>query len=856
MPNDLTSTGRQWKLEAEASRLGAERLRERTRAAESREFSSGTVWGKPLINQQIAGIADKITATKKRLTQGKAQPGAVKLWDMLNLIEPEVLAAIAAKRTLDLIGLGKTEKGKYNNTYTKVCITIGRAVEAEARFRWYEHVASADWKACKAKYFKPTTGTRQREVISKTIMKRRGYEWERWSEPRVLQVGAFLLDCIAQTVNWFSFDKSGPQGKSSYHRIEISPELKNLKDHIMALAELQAPLCWPMVCEPADWSNTQRGGYLTNELRQGFRLIRGQRCTPTLGKHPLEMLNTLQRVGYRMNPVTYQLMKQLEERGLDLDSFVMRDNETPRPRPETEDPEILFEWRKDATEAYNRNAALKGKRYRTLETISTADRFHTESVFYVPWSYDYRGRVYPLISYMSPQGTGMEKSLYLFADAQPVNDSTERWLAIHLANTAGHDKLPLDERVQWVKDHESLIARIAQDPLGNLAELEGFDDSWCGAAACDEYYHVVMLKDRTETSLPIATDATCSGLQHLCSMTLDSETARLVNVLPGNKPQDAYKAVLAKTIDLLNNPSAELRERVATSNQRSLDNHRKAVKAANEKGIDPPAAPAQITLPRPDLAEWGADVGRKLAKRVVMTVPYSATPHSNRGYIREAIMSYEQAREKQIQVELDRFLKREEKRRPSGQDLTLFTQAMLLAMEAVVPGPIKVMNWIKEQIGQYFTGKDVAFEWDTPSGFHVIQDKRHLNMVRVRTQLLGNAVSNFVGDGVKGVNKDKHMSCAAPNFIHSMDAALLHLSFAGYDKPFTLIHDSILTTASDMEEMAQVIRDQFREIYSKDADGLIPLEQYARVLGVETPAHLIAHGFDIDQVNESTYFFC
>ncbi len=450
----------------------------------------------------------------------------------------------------------------------------------------------------------------------------------------------------------------------------------------------------------------------------------------------------------------------------------------------------------------------------------------------------------------------MEKSLYLFANAQPVNDSTERWLTIHLANTAGHDKLPLDERVQWVKDHESLIARIAQDPLGNLAELEGFDDSWCGAAACDEYYHVVMLKDRTETSLPIATDATCSGLQHLCSMTLDSETARLVNVLPGDKPQDAYKAVLAKTLDLLKNPSPQLRDKVAAANQRSLDNHRKAVKTANEKGLEPPKAPSQITLPRPDLAEWGADVGRKLAKRVVMTVPYSATPHSNRGYIREAIMDYEQAREKQIQVELDRFLTKEEKRRPTGQDLTLFTQAMLLAMEAVVPGPIKVMSWIKEQIGQYFTGKDVAFEWDTPSGFHVIQDKRHLNMVRVRTQLLGNAVSNFVGDGVKGVNKDKHMSCAAPNFIHSMDAALLHLSFAGYDKPFTLIHDSILTTASDMEEMAQVIRDQFKEIYSKDADGLIPLEQYARVLGVQMPTHLMAHGFDIDQVNESTYFFC
>ena len=833
--NDLSAEGRQWKLEAEAARLGAQRLREKTRAEENREYSSGTVWGRSLINQQVSAIAEKIVSTKSRLTQGKAQKGGVKLWDMLNLIEPEVLAAIAAKRCLDQIGLGKDSKGRHQNNYTKVCITIGRAVEAEARFRWYEHVASKEWKMVQARYFKPTTGTRQKEIISKTMMKRRGYVWERWEEPRVLQIGAFLMDCIAQTVNWFQFVRK-PLGKNpkGLHLIDMSPELVNLKEHITALAELQAPLTWPMVCEPADWSNSDRGGYLTNELRQGFRLIRGQRCSITLGKHPIEMLNTLQKVAYRVNPVTYNLMKQLEAAGLDLDSFVMRDNEDPLPRPDTTDDEVLFQWRKDRTEQENRNAALKGKRYRTLETISTADRFHLEQRIYIPWSFDYRGRVYPLVSYMSPQGTGMEKSLYLFADAQPVNDTTERWLSIHLANTAGHDKLPMDERVQWVRDNVSLIQRIAEDPLGNLPELEAFDDPWCGLAACDEYYHVVILKDRTETSLPVATDATCSGLQHLSAMTLDKATATLVNVIPGQQPQDAYKAVLAETLRLLEHPTKELKEWA-------------------EKGGH--------KLPNKELAVWGADVGRKLAKRVVMTVPYAATPHSNRGYIREAIMGYEQAREKQIQAEIGRLLKREDKRRPSGSDLTVYTKVMLTAMENVVPGPIKVMRWIKQNISTHFTNpdgdiRDKAFEWDTPSGFHVVQDKRHINTVRVKTQLLGDVVKNVVADGVKDVNRDKHMSCAAPNFIHSMDAALLHLSFAGFERPFTLIHDSILTTASDMEEMARVIREQFAEIYSKNENGLIPLEEYARVLGVAAPAHLIAKGFEISEVNDSDYFFC
>ena len=41
--------------------------------------------------------------------------------------------------------------------------------------------------------------------------------------------------------------------------------------------------------------------------------------------------------------------------------------------------------------------------------------------------------------------------------------------------------------------------------------------------------------DRQHTSLPIAVDATCSGLQILAGLARDKNT-ELVNVLPGNKP--------------------------------------------------------------------------------------------------------------------------------------------------------------------------------------------------------------------------------------------------------------------------------------------------------------------------------
>lgn len=786
---------RQWELEALAAKQGAERLRSRTTADEQREFASGTLWGRKLINQQLLGIAACIERTKTRLTQGKAHMGGAVLHEILQQIEPEVMAAIAAKRTLDLIALGRDDRGKHRNTYTAVCIAVGAAIESEARFRWYEKTAPKEFAAVKAKYFLPTTGTRQKLMVAKLMMKRRGFVWDTWAQAKKLQIGGFLLDCIAQTVKWFDFKVSNQRGKKSSLRLVIlSKELKDLRDLIMGLAELQAPLAWPMVCEPAPWSNTERGGYLTNELRQQFSLIRGQRGPLTLGKAPLDMLNALQAVGFKVNPVTYGLMKHLERVEVTLGTFVMQSNEPPIPRPDTEDKEILFEWRKSRAEQENRNAALKGRRFRTAETLMTADRFHNEEVIYIPYSFDYRGRCYPIPTFMSPQGTDMEKSLFLFKKDRPVTERTKFWLAVHLANTAGKDKLPLSGRVEWTEANHDLISAIATEPESHLAQLEGFAEPWCGLAACWEYYHVVIVGDKTTTDLPVATDATCSGLQHLAAMTLDAATGNLVNVSATPSPQDAYMAVLDKTVELLE-------------------------------------------LSHPELAQWAREIGRPLTKRVTMTVPYAATPHSNRGYIRQAIVAHERESGRN--------------RKPTAEELTTLTRVMLQAMRQVVPGPIAVMEWIKASVRDYILDGNEDLQWTSPSGFPVKQDKRKLNIIRVKTKLLGDVIKNNVAEGFSDVDLNKHCHSTAPNFIHACDSALLHNSFAGYDQPFMLIHDSILTSATDMDYMSEVIRDEFVKIYETK-----PLIRMAEILKTNVPEGMIIGDLDISTCRQSIYFFC
>jgi DNA-directed RNA polymerase len=101
------------------------------------------------------------------------------------------------------------------------------------------------------------------------------------------------------------------------------------------------------------------------------------------------------------------------------------------------------------------------------------------------------------------------------------------------------------------------------------------------------------------------------------------------------------------------------------------------------------------------------------------------------------------------------------------------------------------------------------------------------------------------------VDVDKHKACTAPNLVHSLDASLLHFTFAEWDKPFTVIHDCAMGRSCDMAEMAKELRLHFAEMYKGGV-----LEDWARQVGAIIPDGLIKGELDIDLVNQSAYFFC
>tara|TARA_A100001035_G_C27776000_1_gene499072 strand:- start:1152 stop:2408 length:1257 start_codon:yes stop_codon:yes gene_type:complete len=233
-------------------------------------------------------------------------------------------------------------------------------------------------------------------------------------------------------------------------------------------------------------------------------------------------------------------------------------------------------------------------------TMNAVKIFKDKEKFYCPFSFDYRGRCYPIPAFLTPQDTDFGKSLLLFHEESFITPEAEEWLAFQVATTYGHgnDKDTLDARQEWVKNNVDLISRVATDPIRNLSEWANADEPWTFLAACEEYYFTCIDCSRHYTSLPVAVDATCSGLQILAGLARDASTARLVNVLPSEKPQDAYQ-VIANT---------------------SLPN-----------------------IPKSLHSVWD----RSKVKRTVMTVPYNAKPFSNRAYIRDAL------KEKGVEIEKD-----------------------------------------------------------------------------------------------------------------------------------------------------------------------------------------------------------
>jgi len=770
---------RQYQRELSARTEAINRLRERTRIAEERTYASSTVYGNAFIKNGLEKITKEISSKLHRISQGWAAKKAAAVIPIKDC-DPSILALITAKGVLDVLGVRRIEKP----TYSFVTTHIGRLVHDQIMLDQFE--ATHPDLFAKAKLtIHAHKGYLYKVQRFRAAMRKVDYVPDRWSPAVRHLVGGWLVDCLAESTGWVASRTVSKGGKQEVTILTYSTEFLEAKEALLEQAEGFAACLWPMLCEPNDWSSTNDGGYLTNELRRLNKLVRinnPRRCPVVRGSAALAMLNRLQKVPYRINLRILNIANFCMEHRLTVGKFRAEEPTPPPPKPEpweTASEEDRTAYRRARTEIEDNNSALAQKNYRTTECLFVANKYK-EDTFWIPWSFDFRGRVYPIPTSLSPQGTDFEKSLIYFQEEGPVNDW---WLKFQVATTWGLDKAPMEERIAWATDNHDFIGMIASDPEGTISTWSGAEEPWCFLAAAIEYYHCVITKTKQTSGLPVSVDATCSGLQHLSALALDRTAAEMVNVVPTPRPSDGYAIVAEKA-------------------KEQLPEHLYPI------------------------------ITRKVTKRTVMTTPYGVTENSARDYIRQELKG----------VELQQ-----------GELQAIVKAIYRYAVKNVFAGPCRSMEFIQKVAEEVIQSGRTDLEWITPSGFTVVQEYRRNDCIRVNTKLLGQRVRTHLLKPFeeRQVDLSKAKTASSPNLVHSLDAALLHLVFAEWDKPFTVIHDCVLGRSCDMDEMGVAIRDKFVEIYSQPV-----LKNWAEQLGVDFDEDVMINTLDINDVQNSSYFFC
>ena len=573
-------------LERQQIRQGLEHLRSNTSKLEEKSYASSSVYGVASIGELLPHVVGRIKSTRQRITNGRAGENFKEIHEYLKTLEPEAAAAIACKVTFDKVFSTKPKA----NSVSSVTDAIGQAIENECMMRYYEANVPGLLHSLKENYWHKSIGTHQKVVVIRTLMNRCDVDhWKTWGRANRIRLGGWLLDCICNASQWFTTEMR-QEGNKRHNYVVPTPEFIAIKDRVMATAELFSPIAWPMLIEPNDWSNETQGGYILNEVMKGYDMVRRGNPTCIQGETPINFLNKIQKVAYTLNPFVVGVAETLMAKGRQVGKFipVVDIPLPPKPVDIAENYDSRKDYRRRAAEVMNINAQAFQKSCRTRMTMNAVKVFKDKGKFYIPWSFDYRSRVYPIPAFLTPQDTDFGKSLLKFHESAFVTPDAVHWLAFQVATTYGLDKDTMQDRQIWVDNNQDLIKRVATDPIGNLPDWEGADEPWQFLAACEEYHECVITCNRQHTNLMVATDATCSGLQILSGLARDESTARLVNVVPGDHPMDAYK-VIADTA----------RPNVPESVQPFMD--------------------------------------RKVTKRTVMTIPYNAKPYSNRSYIRDAL---------------------------------------------------------------------------------------------------------------------------------------------------------------------------------------------------------------------------
>lgn len=792
----------QLQLEMESSSYGRERFIKNYETAKSvggNNFANQR-GNKALVNVCIDKLSKRLDEEKERVVNTRPHKSLA----FIKAMDSDKLAYLTVSVVLGQVATGKE---------VKVPALIAMLNKVAINEHLYGEIYKAEkgfFKQILEKGIKERVGFEYKRLFAKYTSERRGIDVDERMESPLYNdyIGVRLLELLIESTGLVTVVRQKTQKDTD--TLELNEQfLEAINERVELLANFEK-LYQPMVIPPKAWTYCTGGGYYSEALK--IRLVRTQNPKDCVRIYKdvympevMRAVNLAQNTAWQVNKKVLAVMQAMKNDKNPIKGIPSIEILPPeKPFDIDTNEESLKKWKKDCVKFYQKKKSIIGKRLRFDTTLDQAEKFSKYEKIYFPYNLDWRGRMYPVTTF-SPQSDDIGKALLVFAEKKPVGIDGFQWIKIHLANTAGVDKVSFEERVAWVEKNHDHIMASADDPLHYLWWAEQDKTSFQLLAACFEYAEIVKNGVSYKSGLAVAFDGSCSGNQHFACMLRDENGGRAVNLVPQSTPNDIYRVVAEEVIkqcELLAMTGSEDGQKVITKDDGSIVEVTKyGTKTMAKRWL-----------------EFG--ITRDVTKRPTMTSCYGAAEYGFKEQV------YEDTVKKAIDEERDNGLFKDAPKQFSN----FMGSQIWQALQKVSVKSMEAMKWLQEcadlVASPYFKDKDTILRdgslisWATTDNFVVVQEYKETTRKRLNTMFLGHTYKPSFSVETPKIDNRKMKQGIAPNFVHSFDANhLREVVRYVYDKygitDLALIHDSFGTHAGNATKLYKAVRETLVNIYGQ-----------------------------------------
>ena len=753
----------------------------------------------PAVRRLLSGCIDLYAERIKVWVNNATKVPGVKHTAVKHIgkLRPEVVAFISARTILNAVSTKKT--------CTRICVKIGEDLEAEINFNKFKQINPCYAQKTKKRLMKTKVGHDFRRKCAFRTLQKVGAKVQYLTPTERLHIGSVCLGLFIESTGLVEIHKKWESPKRWVNMVIATEDCMNWITRFDESKAFLQPKKLPSINVPADWSNTTfYGGYSDDQLTYSFIKTRNKEALNDIVKNTdqrvFTCVNSIQRTSWRVNDWIFKVMHDFWKNGIDDGKEVPMNKLLSLPsRPkEGASKEEIKAYSKKSAYVYSKNAEYRSQRLALAQTLYTAEKLLNVPSFYFPCQLDFRGRIYYVTDCLNPQGSDYAKALLEFGNGVTIDLKKDLLVFARCGFGLWGNKGNSQDILSWFETSLGKIKKSAEQPWNDRWWQEA-KNPWQFLRWCREYVDATT-RPVFKSHLPITIDCTASGLQILSLLTKDESSARHVNLVQSEAPSDIYGKVLGQLIEEL-----------------KLDTHEYS-------------------------SFWLSKVlDRSLTKPICMTLPYGASAYGIRSHIEDWYCT---------------------KYGSLPRNVTDFWKcSMYLAnksIEAVkkfIPKGLECMDWLVA-VAKPLAEKNKPVCWLSPSGFPCVQPYMASRGSIVKTNLLGKFRYVLLQrtDNNK-VHKTKQSKAIAPNFIHSLDASVLHLAFANFHNDVVAIHDCFGTHLSYVNDLSLQLKLSMIEIFKGN-----PLEDFKQCIkridsNISLPNSFETGSFDAGQLLYANYIF-